>query len=443
MGLLYLGNQKIAPVFGGDGAVITAMNDTGRDITSGSKVWINETTIVDPTGNQYNNFTKHGSISVNKSFATNFSSSNYLELPNILNIGTQDFEIVIACKETSSSSSYVLAGTANKTIAISPNACYISTGGGTYNVNISNSTSISINTKVWIKITRVGSTFTKYTSLDGVTWTTQGTATNASALNVMRLNIGFYNYESSKSFIGEVYLEDCYIKVGNEFWWQPRSLYTYDNFGIYGAVGVNYGSGEISNFSVSNYISPYNNFTPENNPWEMVFAITLTQSGNYNILNNEITTNFSANAFLYQSGTNLTAYLTSNASSYNIVNGATVISSLALNTKHKIKIEFTGNAYKWYLWESGAWSLKTTITSSIAVLGGLPIFFGTDTHQGQFSFNGYIDLSEAYIKINNDIWWNPKSEKFSPAITLDTITGYAKENIALGASGKVSIAKGE
>ena len=169
------------------------------------------------------NYSVIGTISVNDQHeATGFSTSNYLQLPETFNPGTSDFEIVIACNPTGSSSSYVLAGTANSTHAIIPNATtYLSAGGGTYNISLSKNNSIGYNVKQYIKITRVGNTFTRYCSTDGTNWTQESTATNSGSMNSATLNIGFYGYETNKSFLGTVYLDECYIKVNGLYWWQP------------------------------------------------------------------------------------------------------------------------------------------------------------------------------------------------------------------------------
>lgn len=439
MGILYIGSQQVMP-FVNTKSTITATNQSGNAINQGDKVWLNGTNIISPTEYRYNNFVIKNGVHVDyNGVVSNFSSSNYLSILNPFNIGTQDFEIVIACMVTSGSSTYVLAGTANSTIALNPRGTsYLSTGGGTYNVALSQTTSINLNQKVWMKITRVGSTFTRYSSLDGSTWTTESTATNASSLNAMYLNIGYYGYESG-SFIGNVYLDECYIKVGNDFWWQPKSLYSLRSLDLYGGLDISYGGGQVYGFSVTNYIKTPQNFTPSNNTWEMVISFLLISSSNRNIINTVYSGNFGTN-FIYQSGTSLYAYLSSNGTSWDIANGANVISGLSLNTEYRVKIEFTGTAYNWYLWENNDWTLKYTLTSSSAVYGGVPITFGSDTQYGQYAFDGVINLAETYVKIDDAMWWQPYQENLNSQITVDSSTGIAEEEIAVSANGKVGIA---
>lgn len=171
---------------------------------------------------KYNNFTKVGSLVVNEDtgLVSNFSTSNYLQLPQTFNPGTSDFEIVIA-GIPEDDSSYVLAGTQNSTMALSlQRNCYLSTGGSTYNISLPITSTYSSGQKTWLKIVRQGNTFTRYSSLDGTTWVTESSTTDSSSLNSVTLNIGFYGYETSKSYIGTVDLSETYIKVNNSVWWE-------------------------------------------------------------------------------------------------------------------------------------------------------------------------------------------------------------------------------
>jgi hypothetical protein len=228
---LYLGNKKVCPIVyagGGSGVTVSAINNTSSVVNKGDKVWVNETNgtynLVDFSKKNYSNFSIYGSPIIDKQtgIVNGFSPNDYLKIIGTFEPQTSDFEIVIASMTTSNSSSYVLAGTTNSTVAINPIAiAFLSTGGNKYNISLPLTSTIPLNTKVYTKIERVGNVFTLYSSFDGIDWVFESSATDSLSLNPVNLNIGFYGYEQYYSFIGEVYLEDCYINVDGQRWWSP------------------------------------------------------------------------------------------------------------------------------------------------------------------------------------------------------------------------------
>ena len=98
---------------------------------------------------------------------------------------------------------------------------------------------------------------------------------------------------------------------------------------------------------------------------------------------------------------------------YSIGTGSSWISAtnygtnvLKLNTKYYVRLLFTGSEYKAYISENGGneqldWSLTSTqiIPAFIGCIGVNRVI--------ENPFKGSIDLSESYIKVNNEMHWEP------------------------------------
>ena len=130
--------------------------------------------------------------------------------------------------------------------------------------------------------------------------------------------------------------------------------------------------------------------------------------------------------------------LSTNTSSWNIgeLVGQTI---LQLNVYYWIKVEFTGSAYNIYLSTDGnTYNLEKSLSSTTAAVFPSITMIGYAYAHG---WNGSIDLSESYIKINNEIWWQPnivQTYDYDWIFTKDenwTYTGLTK----LGKKGEVLI----
>jgi hypothetical protein len=101
-------------------------------------------------------------------------------------------------------------------------------------------------------------------------------------------------------------------------------------------------------------------------------------------------------------------------------------------------IYFTGSEYKVdYSTDNINWINVYQNTSSVVCRSSNIIVIGTAASESYRSeyFRGSVDLSETYIKINGAYLWDPRGI----SITEDTLTGYAKENIASGSTGLVNV----
>ena len=360
---------------------------------------------------KYNNFTKVGSPTINEDtgLVSNFSTSNYLRLPQTFNPGTSDFEIVIAGIQEDNSS-YVIAGTQNSTMALSlQKSCFLSTGGSTYNISLPITSTYSSGQKTWLKIVRQGNAFTRYSSLDGTTWVTESSATDSSSLNSVTLNIGFYGYETSKSYIGTVDLSETYINVDGSRFWEAKSKYTY-NFSVIGSLNIDYLTSTVSGFSTSNYIQLRDAFNPGNNPWEVQVKFTTSSdvTTNQQILHSRMGTGNSGRFGIGLSfeNTHFNFYCSTNGSSWSFDLYGTY--TILTNTTYWVKIGWDGTEYYLeYSLDGETYTRDITNASTSGVYSPLTSSFIGVVNTGSFTnaFGGSIVFSETNIKINDSVWW--------------------------------------
>ena len=153
--------------------------------------------------------------------------------------------------------------------------------------------------------------------------------------------------------------------------------------------------GVFSGFSTSNYLKTQQVFSPQDKSWEMVFRFTINSvSGDKSIVSLAGNNAFS----LFQNNSAIQVFISSNGTSWNIVNS--IIFYATANTTYTVKIKFTGNEYIIYSLENNEWVVKETVSSSAQIYGGLPFAFGVArTYANPFS--GSIDLNNSYIKLGS------------------------------------------
>lgn len=173
------------------------------------------------------NVSKVGTAAVDENgIASNFSSSNYLDLGNFDFSG--DYEIVLKFKmpETDSNTAnykpfFDAKSDAYFNIAVTSykndNKRHIhsnSGNGSSWNTGIDGTTPLELNTEYYVKVVRSGTIRTTYLSADNTTWSTEGTIedTNDYSLGYC---LGAASYFSSQDiFKGSFDLTKCYIQIG-------------------------------------------------------------------------------------------------------------------------------------------------------------------------------------------------------------------------------------
>lgn len=178
---------------------------------------------------QYNVVT-HGTLTNTNGVLSGFSASNYATLPINFNQPQQPFEIVFKFNSNNISDEQVIFQMGN-----------ISTTGGFIDIEVYESksyfeldsesaqrcfiegtTTLLSNTDYWVKLTYNGiDTYTLYLSIDGTTWTTEGTATSSYHLGATQNSyIGINQDLSQWYFNGSIDLNESYIDINNTRWWQ-------------------------------------------------------------------------------------------------------------------------------------------------------------------------------------------------------------------------------
>lgn len=184
-----------------------------------------------------------------------------------------------------------------------------------------------------------------------------------------------------------------------------------DNFTKVGNIQVSK-DGIVSGFNASNYLTTSEHFNPGNNPWEIVIKCMLTHEdtsfAEYGLVGYDSTGLFKLKVIPNTRKVGLD--LSTNTTSWNIgeLVGQTI---LQLNVYYWIKAEFTGSAYNIYLSTDGdTYNLEGSLSSTTVAIFPSKTMMGYAYIHG---WNGTIDLSESYIKINNEIWWQPTWNKLS------------------------------
>jgi len=176
---------------------------------------------------------------------------------------------------------------------------------------------------------------------------------------------------------------------------------------IVNGTGLVRNSYTFSNFSSSNYIYSSPAFAPEQNSWEIGFAFTTGPvSGEQSLIVSATPTpqfgiTIQNGAFwCYLGGSDNTSIIDGVGSSI-----------LQENTKYYVKITFdnTTHTYKiLYSTDKQTWTTeRTVISNSYAIGSANNFYYGIYGYGGSFDkpFNGALDMSECYIKINDVITW--------------------------------------
>ncbi len=173
--------------------------------------------------------------------------------------------------------------------------------------------------------------------------------------------------------------------------------------------GTKINTGILQGFAANKYAVLPDVFSPNSYSWEIVVkAFYIANSNNTQwLISPDSTAAFGNILFGINKSGKLYLLIGSNNSSWDIANttGNTVLIS---KTNYYFKMEFTGNLYNLYYSTDGqTWINDLSISSSSIIYQeqglalGLEVFNkGNDTY-----FLGNIDLTESYIKINDEVWW--------------------------------------
>lgn len=405
---------------------------------------------------KYNNFTVFGSPTIDENgVASGFSGSNYIVTSTRFPTSFNTWEKVV-CFTTSSDittkqyifSEYTDSGTI---IGIYNSKLIMSASSGTTDWSIMNDvagiTTLSANTKYWVKMSYTGTQYITYLSTTGAfngEETTENTTTNSTKItggNYSAIGVQYYNGSTFQPFYGTVDLGETYIKVDGSIWWKTKSEYTYDNFTTTGSPTIS-ADGIVSGFSRYNYISLPEIFNPGASTWEQQIKFTTGSSLSYS--HQRLTgtpTDMKGGANIVIQSDKLELWLTSTNNSWNIYTGDYPSASiLQTNTTYWVKLIFDGSKYVLsYSTDGTSFTDIITVNNSTAVTSTQAMSFGAGS--GNSPFYGSIDLSESYINIDGSLWWKAggKNIESLPGVLYDYTDDGSSVTLDCYANGDTSV----
>lgn len=233
------------------------------------------------------------------------------------------------------------------------------------------------------------------------------------------------------------------VKKGDNVWINESPDYSYNFYSI-GSPTFDKNTGIVSGFSANDYIRLEKPFNPKNNTWEIKLKFT---TGNDVSIKQRIfhsckgageTNRFGLCFSLYQGHFNIfgssdgSSWLFDLVGSYAFLPNTTYYVILSFDgSKYSLKYSFDNIDYI----EDAFHKSSSPIYSSLSY-SYLGVYSGESLRE---PFLGSIDLSETYIKINDEIWWTPitklPKEYYivdGKDVTSSSLMGVASEDIAVG-----------
>lgn len=381
------------------------------------------------------------------------NTNGYIQIPNVFNITGKTWEICQHIKlppVTSSSDRYLACFYANQSnnywnrLLVNTNGTMYWEGwyssGSRYVEGTLGGSNLVVGNDYYIRHGWNGSTWycqvSRYADFSSfiVNWTSNSSSSTYTSGSTLVL--GNSVDKGSNTSIRYLYLDDStYVKVNGQIVWTG-----YDSYSLRGNL-VNYiddgsattldaylaGSnlhgkivsaditgdvsididGVASGFSVSNYIT-FSKDIPAISSFEQVLKVKTS----------DVTTLQVPSAgdpykglgtFLITASSKMELYASSDGISNNISNGNTSSESLLAYTTYYIKYSWDGTHYKVSVSTDGiSYTDYITVNNTNPPAFNGKVGIGTDTGASNSNpFLGTIDLSKSYIKINNEIWWQP------------------------------------
>lgn len=374
--------------------------------------------------------------------ASGFSTANYLTTPEFPT-GVTNLETVWKVKLSSFSSNQYFFNTAPyHSLLLGMNDSkfrfWISNNTTSWDISggSTGTTTLTANTWYYVKFTYDGSTYRLYTSTDNDTWTLEASLSSTKTIGVNyatgRIGHGWTDAPANNTTVD---LRESYIKINGEYWWSgfyPEDVTGYKHYSIM-KTGVIHKAGEfkrdfnvvgsptisndgvVSGFSTSNYIQLPSLFRPGSSPWERVVCFTtgsdVSPAQMITFFNPVEDTTKTGGGFLSVYQGKVYMSLSSNNTSWNIVNDNVSNTTLSPNTTYYVKLKFTGTEYQKWLSITGEFNgeetLENTVVSSTPIYQESTLYdrFGFRMSGLPQVFSGSIDLSKSYIKINSEFWW--------------------------------------
>ena len=374
------------------------------------------------------NVTVVGTPTNSNGVVSNFSTANYLLTPNSVDLNTVDkWEIVLRAQHNTGS---LLQQHSNApyTIAINCNMMLVNlTGSAWTNVYTKSDEGITVGEWYNIRASFDGSVYKFERAEDNGEYVVLGTleTTNKIVSNNQSFIIGI-NDVHTDPFLGSIDIPNCHIKINDQMWWRggtgnltlkkdskiyvpngwEQSDYYKRNVVVTGTPTFN--NSIVSGFSTSNYLTLPEIFQPVDNNWELLikYTPTATPSDWASLIGCGDSLDWTSGVHIYHySDGKLGLECTSTNGSWDIVRqrGQTV---LTLGTTYWVKAVYNKINYSLYLSTNGIdWNQEVSVESTTPIHASVIQTLGINVGFSK-TIIGSIDLSESYIKINDEIWWS-------------------------------------
>jgi hypothetical protein len=338
--------------------------------------------------------------------ASGFNATNCLQVPEIIEVGSNTWERVIKISTGSDVNSEQTIWGASpdhqglllRIVDGSKLRLWLSTNGTSWDLAnlVTSSLSISAYTTYYIKISFDGSQYLVDVSTDGISYTNYITFTSSTPIIYQRICMGCHNYTGSAfdtPFYGSIDLSKSYIKVGDDTVWDGTN---YTKFGSWIDDGV------VSGFTTSNWLSIPSIIAFDSNPWEigLKFRTGDVVVQKQRIFNSQ--TDLNGTMFLIDANGNFEWRV--NADNWVKHISSFIVSS---NTLYWVKLKFDGSSYIMsYSTDDVTYVDDITIFSSNTLTTVGYNIGASEASVAREPFGGVIDLNNCYVKIGRSILWH-------------------------------------
>lgn len=144
--------------------------------------------------------------------------------------------------------------------------------------------------------------------------------------------------------------------------------------------------------------------------WEIFTKFTTgSDADTRNVVFGQMSDNYNTPQLEIGSNNKFNFCISTNGSSWTYDQDSTM--SASINTTYYVKMEFTGTAYVFTIYDENKNVLETiTQESSSKVVANGIMIVGNDGVEGSAYWRGSIDLGEWYIKVNGEYYWLPEKQ---------------------------------
>lgn len=292
------------------------------------------------------------------------------------------------------------------------------------------------NTTYWYKLSFDGVNLYKgEVSTDGTTWETDFTVTNDTPVfpsNTILLG-QWAGYAANTYFAGTIYMKDCYIKIGDEYFWRGTVNIDKKTPVVNGAFSGNVyiRDGKMSNISSTNYITLPQTLNTTL-PWEfkVAFKFERMNADGARIIGKN-TSDLRQGMVVgtnNETPNNIRLWLNSAGSSWDISPGTANTSYyIWAGRKYYMKVRFTGTQYILDMSTDDVnYQNLFTINSSTPIYSTVPFDLAS---YGNCYVPGVIYLKDCYINSNGQRWWSGTTDVTPSASNYDYTEITEKEYI--------------